>query len=168
MQLLYNFGFEPVLFLAQIVNFLIIFVLLKKFLYPSIVRTLEDRKTKIAKGLADAQAAAKLMEDVTAKEEEILKKAQLHAASLIDDAKKQQAELMRQSEADTQKRVEKMLSDAKEQIKFESLQAEKRLEGHISRIAIDFLKQSVETMFGPDEQELILKNALKKMKKKAD
>jgi F-type H+-transporting ATPase subunit b len=43
MELLKNFGFEPVLFLAQVVNFLVIFLVMKKFLYAPLVKMLEER-----------------------------------------------------------------------------------------------------------------------------
>jgi F-type H+-transporting ATPase subunit b len=168
MELLNNFGFEPVLFIAQIVNFLIIFLLMKKFLYAPLVKMLEDRKHKIAEGLRQADASAKLMEETIRKEEMILKKAQEDARKLIDEAKAQQASIMQQTEEATKARVDKMLNDAREQISFESIQAEKRLTSHVSKIAVQFLQEAVQGIFGPQDQELIMKNAIKKLSKKVD
>jgi F-type H+-transporting ATPase subunit b len=168
MELLNNFGFEPILFIAQIVNFLIIFFVLKKFLYKPMLKMLDDRKAKISQGAMQAEEAARILSETTQKEESILKKAQEQAVLMIKESKAEQQELMRQSEKDTQTRVEKMLSDARDQIRLESALAEKRLTTQVSRIAIDFLKHSIIGLFGPNDQELIMKNALNKLKKKAD
>ena len=52
-----NIGFDWRMALAQLVNFLIIFYLLKRFVWGSIKKTLAERKAKIDKGLEDAEAA---------------------------------------------------------------------------------------------------------------
>jgi F-type H+-transporting ATPase subunit b len=166
MEILNNFGFEPILFAAQIVNFLIIFFLMKKLMYKPMLKMLEDRKRKIAEGIKNAEEANKKLEEMILKEEEILKKAQEQAVNLIEEAKVQQAEIMRQTEETTRAQTEKMLKDAREQIAFETAQVEKRLMSHVSKLAVQFLQQSVQELFGANEQEAIMKNALKKLKEK--
>lgn len=168
MEILGNFGFEPILFLAQIVNFLIIFFLLKRFLYKPMVKMLDERKKTIADGLKFAEEADKKLQETIEKEETILKKAQQEARKLIEETKVEQEEFMRKTEESAHLRVEKMLQDAREQINFETAEAEKRLSAQVSRLAVQFLQQAVGDLFGSQEQEMIMKNALKKLQKKAD
>ncbi len=168
MQLFYNFGFEPILFLGQIVNFLIIFWVMKKFLYKPFLKMLDERKHKISEGLKNAEEAEKRLQEVLVKEEQILQKAQEEAKMLLQEAKKERDDLFQQAEIKTKERVEAMLKEAKDQISFESAQVEKKLTTHVSRLAITFLQQSMHDLFGEQEQELIMKNTLKKLKKKAD
>src|SRR5437870_10658982 len=59
MEILKNFGFEPILFIAQIVNFVIIYLILKKFLYKPVLKLLKDRKQTIAGGLKQAEESAR-------------------------------------------------------------------------------------------------------------
>lgn len=165
MEILKNFGFEPILFTAQVVNFLVIFFLLKKLMYKPVLKMLEQRKHTISQGLKDAEEAQLRLENATKEEEDILKKAQSEARKLIDDAKVQSANMVEQTEGDTRKRVEAMLSEARQQIAYDTAQAEKKLEKHVATLAVAFLQQSVKELFGPQEQELIMKNALKKLKK---
>ena len=54
MEIIRNFGIQPVLLLAQIVNFLIILYLLQKFFYKPIVKLLEQRKKRIEESLKNA------------------------------------------------------------------------------------------------------------------
>lgn len=169
MEILNNFGFELILFAAQIVNFLVIFFVLKKFLYKPMLKMLDERKYKIAEGLKNADEAAKRLEETLQKEEKILSKAQEQARKLLEETKQQQAEMMRTTEETTRLQAEKMLKEARDQITFETAQAEKRITAHISELSIRFLQQSLSDLFGPAEQEEILKKAIKKLKdKRAD
>jgi len=47
MEILKEFGIQPTLLLAQIVNFLIILFVLKKFFYKPIIKVLDARKKRI-------------------------------------------------------------------------------------------------------------------------
>ena len=165
MEILNNFGFEPILFIAQIVNFLIIFFVLKKYLYKPVLKLLDERKNKIVKGLKDAEESTKLLEQTLQKEEKILKDAQSKARELIEEAKKQNEQMLKNSEEETNKKINKMLKDAREQITYETGLAEKRLETNISKLAVAFLEKSVKGLFGEKEQEAIMKEAVKKLKK---
>jgi len=165
MEILNNFGFNWILFVAQIVNFLIIYWLLKKFLYKPVLKLLEERKNKIAAGIKDAEDAARLLEETLQKEEKILKTAQEKAKQLIDEAKTQSDAILKQSELETKKKVDEMLKEARTQISYETGLAEKRLEANISKLAIEFLEKSIKGLFGEKEQEVVMKNALKKLEK---
>lgn len=168
MEILDKFGFEPILFIAQIVNFLIIFFVLKKFLYKPLLKIIDERKKKIEEGLTAAEENNKKLTETIEKEQEILKKAQIEARKLIDEAKSKQDEIINKSEQTAKLRVEKMLADAKTQINSEVSIVEKRLASDVSRMASIMLNESLKDFFTPSDQELILKNAIKKLKKRAD
>lgn len=168
MEILNNFGFEPILFVAQIVNFLIIYWLLKKFLYGSVLKLLEDRKVKIAKGLKDAHEAASLLESTIIKEEKILKEAQEKARQLLVDAKEQSSIMLKHSEEETKNKIEILLKEAREQIKYETGLAEKRIEANVGKLAVTFLEKSIKGLFGSHEQEVIMKTAMKKLTNKSN
>ena len=55
MEIIKNFGVEPVLLVAQIINFLIILFILKKFLYKPVLDTLKKREDSIKEGLKQAE-----------------------------------------------------------------------------------------------------------------
>lgn len=165
MEILNNFGFQWTLFAAQIVNFLIIYFLLKKFLYKPVLKILETRKTKITEGIKQAEESERRLQETIEKEDKILKAAQEQAKQMIDDAKAQSHELLKKSEVDTKKQIEAMLKEARTQITYETGLAEKRLETNVSRLAINFLEKSLTGLFGEKEQEIVMKNALKKLKK---
>ncbi len=88
MNILNTFGFQPVLFLAQLVNFLILVYVFKRFLYKPILKTLQERRRVIAKGITDAQDAAKEKAEAEAKKAEAAEaaKAAEEAAAAPEEA----------------------------------------------------------------------------------
>lgn len=168
MEIIGKFGINPILLASQVVNFLIILYILKRFLYKPILQVLKNREETIKAGLHQAEEARLLLEKTTEKEKKILKEAQLQARKILDDTKEQSLEMLRLAEASSKKQADAILKDARDQISFEARETERRLTSHVSRLAVQFLEKSVADLFTSDEQEIIVKNALKKMKTKAD
>ncbi len=73
MEIIKNFGLNPILLAAQIVNFLIIFFILKKFLYKPVLNVLNKRQVTIKEGLKQAEEARVKLEKVVIEEKDILK-----------------------------------------------------------------------------------------------
>ncbi len=165
MEIVKNFGVNPILLAAQIINFLIVFFVLKKFLYKPILELLNKRQTTIKEGLKQAEEARIRLEKVVIEEKNILKNAQLHAKKIIEDSKEEAIEITKQINDNTKKQTEKMLKNAKDQIIRESLEAEKRLAVNTSKLAVSFLQKALSDFFSSKEQKEVVSNALKKIKK---
>lgn len=165
MDILKNFGVDGYLLVAQIVNFLIILFILKKFLYKPILELLNKRKTTIKEGLAQAEEARVKLEKVIVEEKQILKNAQLQARKIIEDARQEALDGARNIQEENKKQTEKMLNDARGQMAREFQETEKRLAVNVSKIAVSFLEKSLEKFFSNKDQENVMKEALSKMKK---
>lgn len=164
MEVLQQFGVDWFLLGAQIINFLIVFIILKKFLYKPILTTLKNREATIKKGLEEAKEARLLLEQAEEKEKKLLQKAQAESKKLIDEARNEREAMITKAENDTRIKTEKMLQDAKEQISEEVKQAEKRLSANITTLAVHVLEKSVADLFSEEEQETVMKRAIKKLK----
>jgi F-type H+-transporting ATPase subunit b len=165
MEILKNFGLNPVLLAAQIVNFLIIIYLLKRFLYKPILDILKKRQTTIKEGLKQAEEARIKLEKVVIEEKSILRQAQLQSKKILEDAKKESLEISKQMAIDAKKQTEKLLSDTRDQIARESIETEKRLAVNTSKLAVTFLKKALTEFFTSKEQDEVVAQALKKIKK---
>lgn len=164
MELLNNFGFDPVLLIAQVVNFLLILFVLKKFLYKPILKMLNDRKESVAKGLKQAEDGKKLLEDAEVAEKEIIKKARLAANKMIDDAKMQATAEARVIEENAKTQAVRIIEDAKRQIELSEKETEKKLATYVSNLAIELITKSSKQLFPEKEQKTVMQNALKKLK----
>ena len=181
MDILKNFGVDPVLVGAQIVNFLIIFYLLKKFLYKPVLGMLKKRADKIEEGLKQAEESRLALEKTLEEEKKILSKAQDEAKKIIEETfalmgisteaivysldEKRGHVFSQKIEEDTKKQAERILLEAKEQIDQESKKTEIRLSEQVSRLAEEMLTKSLEGFFGEKEQKQIAQKVVKQIKK---
>ena len=82
-EILGKIGFDWHVALANLVNFLIIFFVLKKFAFTPIQKMLRERREKIEKGISDAQKAEKNLSRANIEKEEIIKEAQDNANRIL-------------------------------------------------------------------------------------
>jgi len=131
MELLGNLGINGKLFIAQLINFAILFFVLKKFAFKPLLKVLDERKNKIEKGLKDAEKAGEKLEKISAKEKNVLDKANKKATKILLEAEEKAEnnraeavkkteeeieELMKKAERKIQEKKEQMLQDLKKDV----------------------------------------------------
>jgi len=164
MEILKDFGVSPILLGAQIINFLIVFYLLKRFLYKPVLDVLKKREDEIKKGLQEAEKGRKLLEETEGKEKKILRNARLKADEVVKNAKAQGEEILRESDQKAKKQSEKILLDAKDAIEQESAKAEKELMENVGKLAIEMLEKSMTNLLDRNQQKSLLKKASDQIK----
>jgi len=87
MEILEDFGVEPILLLAQVVNFVILLYILKRFLYKPILKVLEERKKRIETSVKQSEEMQKRFDEITKKQTEILDKTKAESEQIIEGAK---------------------------------------------------------------------------------
>lgn len=163
--ILENFGFDPKLFVAQIVNFLLLAYIFKRFLYKPLLSVIKSREEKIQKGLLDSEAAKKILEDAENKKNEILKESQSESDKIIENARAHAAEIREESLMLAKKEAEKHISEAKNQAEIEMEKMQKQIKNMSLDAANAILKKVIESTLSPDEQNRFLSKALKDMNK---
>jgi len=168
MEIINKFGLDPVLLIAQIVNFLIVFFILKKYLYKPILEMIEKRKTSIQEGVKQAEESRILLDKAFERERKLLKNAQDEGKKILERSKKQAENLLENSHKEAEQQTIKIIKEARTQIQTETKIAEKQLATHISKLAIDFLEKSVGKLFTEKDQKDVMQKALKQLKKRSD
>jgi F-type H+-transporting ATPase subunit b len=164
MEILKTFGIDPILLGAQVINFLIIFYLLKRFLYKPVLGMLKAREDKIKESMKQAEETRVTLEKTIEQEKAILNKASEQAKELVADAKNQAIEVSREIEENTKRQAEKILLDARAQIEQDSKLMEQELTMKISILAKDMLKTSLHGTINEKEQKQIVEKAVKNLK----
>ncbi|MGB6420452.1 MAG: F0F1 ATP synthase subunit B [Anaerolineales bacterium] len=102
--------------LVQILNFALVFIVLRAFVFKPIMDLLDKRRKSVAQGLQDAQVAAEARANAEKDAQEILTKAQAEANQNIREATERaevvSKEIMAQAESDAAKAREAALADA--------------------------------------------------------
>src|SRR3989338_7324895 len=116
-----NLGIQPISLLLQSINFLLLLLILKKFLYKPILKVLADRKKKIEEGLSYSDKMKSEFEKSEKKRDEILVRARSDGKTIIEEAKraakKREEELLEKAQREAQemiakKIVEKVIKEA--------------------------------------------------------
>jgi len=120
-------GIDWRLLILQIVAFLILVFLLGKFVYPWLMKSVDERQANIeaaTKAAAKAQEAAeKNTEQVAA----LLAEARKEAAEIVGTAKTESAEIVANSEKKARKSAEQIVADAHDQIEKDVVNVRKQL-----------------------------------------
>ena len=97
-----KFGLDKPHFVAQCISFCIVAFALYKFAYKPILTVLEERRQRIAEGLANADKIKAELANTQAKSQEILNQANLQANKFIEGARQSAARVLEQ---ETQKAI---------------------------------------------------------------
>lgn len=112
-------GIDWKMLILQIIAFLLLVWLLGKFVYPWLMKSVDERQRKID---AAAKAASKTLAEAQKSEENIqkmLKKAREDAAEILETAKKEASDSQMASEERAKKRAEQIVVTAQEDIQKE-------------------------------------------------
>ncbi len=127
-----NLGF----LLVQVVNFAIIFVVLRAWVYKPLIKMLEDRRLKIAQGLEDARVAADARASAEEAASKIVDEAQGKATDILKEATARAEVLQKDLAADAQKKIEKDREIALAEVEDERVRLLSEMRGDVSAIAI--------------------------------
>lgn len=131
-------------FVVQIITFIIVFALLKKFAFDRIVKLLSERHKTIddgvRMGLRMEKEKQKLDEDVTKR----LRSAREEADEIISAAQKEAREVIRKAEKSGQHKAEVMIAEAEIRTQEEAKQVRNKLEKEL----VGLVSEATETIVG--------------------
>ncbi|MBN8617925.1 MAG: F0F1 ATP synthase subunit B [Anaerolineae bacterium] len=129
-------GINAGFLIAQIVNFLIIFLILRAVLWGPLRNMLDSRAAKIQKGLEDAQVAANARRNAEAEAETIRTNARAEIAKAIEEGRSRGEEVAKQIEAEARSAAEKIREEARSAAASERDQQLAGLRGQVAAISM--------------------------------
>ncbi len=129
-------GFNLPGLIAQLINFGVLLVILRLFLYPPLMRVLDERKRRIAEGLERAEQAAQEAQASEGEARRIMEQARGEARETVarsqETAQRLRDELEQRARAD----AERIVASAQEDIARERDQAIEQLRGEFADLTI--------------------------------
>ena len=120
-------GINLTALLVQIVAFLVFFVILAKFVYPPIIKMLDEHEKAIKEAREAADKSQKDSEEAEAKIEKMLHDAKVEAHEIVDNAKSEAEMMIEESDKKARERAESLVATARGDIEKEVLAARKAL-----------------------------------------
>ncbi|OGM64692.1 hypothetical protein A2961_01420 [Candidatus Woesebacteria bacterium RIFCSPLOWO2_01_FULL_39_21] len=109
-------GIDPLLLIVQIVNFALLFIILKKVLYKPILRALKAREEKLAAIDKDAKELIQKKESFEIEREKSQKAAKLQVKRMLDEAILEAGRLKKQALEEGNKRVKDLIAKGQNEI----------------------------------------------------
>ena len=161
MELIKTFGIEWKLLIAQIINFFVLFFLLKRYAYKPILKMLEDRKDKIEKGLKDAEASQKKLMEIETKEKAVLTEARKQAQEII--AKAEEVAVKNKEEIIVAAKVqsEKILSDSAKKIETEKTLMFQEVKKQIAQLVVAATGKIIDEKMDASKDKTLIEKAIK-------
>ncbi|MFH1620861.1 MAG: F0F1 ATP synthase subunit B [Patescibacteria group bacterium] len=114
-----SLGINLKLFIAQLVNFGIVVLVLWKWVFTPLTQAMQKRTEEIEIGLEKSLQANKKLEEAVTEKEKALKSARAETHAMIDEAEKS-ADLVRQDKLNqTKKEIEKVTEEARTKLNTE-------------------------------------------------
>jgi F-type H+-transporting ATPase subunit b len=131
-----TFGLHWSLFISQLVAFLVVCFLLKKFAYGPVMEMLEQRKQRIADGEAKLVEIEKQLQESEAQKDALLEKANADAKRLITEAKTSATSLAEQKAMEAVAQAQVILNKAQEAARAERAAMAAELKQEFGRLVV--------------------------------
>ncbi len=144
--------------LFSVINILVLFFFLKKFLFGRVNKILEERAKLVQDDLDNAKAKSEQAQALKEEYESTLTGAKEEAKQIVSDAKIRAQESGDAITAQAQRQAEAMLEDAQKEIELERQRTLEGVQGEIADLALAAASKLMEQKLG-DETNRELVNA---------
>jgi len=148
-----RFGVDTPHLVSQIISFCIVAALLYFFAYKRILGVLEERRQRIAEGLANADKIKAELARTEAARQDVLNQANTQANKLIEEAR---AAAARVQEQETQKAIaaaEQIIAKAREAAAQDHARMMAELRREVGRLVVDTTSKVTGKVLTPDDQK---------------
>jgi F-type H+-transporting ATPase subunit b len=158
-----TFGWNPKLFLAQVISFVIVAVLLRMFAYKPILRVLQQRRDQIAQAQLNADKIKQQLAEAEQRHAEILAKANAEAQKMIDEARASASVVAERKEQEAIATAEQIMIKAREASAMEHERTMAQLKRELGRLVVDTTAKVTGKVLTSDDQRRLQEEASRQL-----
>lgn len=122
--------------ISQAIAFSIFIWFTVKYVWPPLLRAIEERQKTIADGLAAAERGRHELELASQRSSDVLKEAKQRASEIILQAEKRSVEIIEEAKRSAKEEGNRIIAGAKADIEQEVFSAKEDLRQHVAELAI--------------------------------
>src|SRR5437764_1962799 len=154
-----TFGFDWKIFFSQVISFVIVALVLKRFAYKPILAVLEERRQRIAEGLLNAEKIKQQLAEAEQRHAEILTKANAQAQKMIDEARESAGHVAERKEQEAIAAAEQIIAKAREASVIEHEKTMAELKRELGRLVVDTTAKVTGKVLTADDQRRLQEEA---------
>lgn len=138
------------------VSFAILFLILWKFAWPVVIKSVESRADLIDKGVEYAQSAKEQLDNANAEAQEYIAEARRQQADMLREADKMKTQIIEEARAAAQKEAQKVMDQAKVSIEQSRKEAEADFRHQVSDYALEIAQKVVRKQLSDSKEQKAL------------
>src|SRR5688500_6867228 len=144
----------------MIISFLTILLLLKKFAWPVIIKSLDERERSIADALDAARKAKEEMTSLKADNEKLLQEARNQRNIILKEAREAKDAIVNDAKLKATEEADRLRRMAREDIQNEKMAAITELKNQVATLSIEIAEKVIRRQLVDDEKQKALMNDL--------
>jgi len=149
--------------ISQMIAFAVFVAFCMKYVWPPIMKALDERATKIAEGLAAAERGQQEQEIGRQKALEEMKAAKVKAADIVAQAQKRYNEVMDEAKRDAQGEASRIKTAAHAEIEQETNRAREELRERMATLAVAAAEKVLEKEIDASAHKALLDSFAKQL-----
>src|SRR6476646_10606576 len=162
-ETLETFGWNLKLFLSQVISFVIVALLLRKFAYKPILGVLEQRRQQIAESQLNADKIRQQLADAEQRHAEILAKANAQAEKMIEEARESATLVADRKQQEAITEAEQIIAKAREASAIEHAKTMADLKRELGRLVVDTTAKVTGKVLTADDQRRLQEEAARQI-----
>jgi F-type H+-transporting ATPase subunit b len=157
-------GIDWQMLIFQIIAFAILVAILGKFVYPSLMKTVDERHDSIEASTKAAQEAEKKAEQASKDIDKMLKQARVEASDIVTTAKEEATAAIEAADAKSKERADHIIAEAHAQLDKDIIAAKKMLQNETLELVALATEKVVGKTVTPKIDETVISTAIQEAK----
>jgi F-type H+-transporting ATPase subunit b len=158
-----TFGWNPWLFLSQVISFIIVALALRAFAYKPILAVLQRRREQIAQAQLNAEKIKQQLAEAEQRHAEILARANAEAQKMIDAARTSADHLSERKQQEAIAAAEQIITKAREATMIEHERTMSQLKRELGRLVVETTAKVTGKVLTGDDQRRLQEEATRQL-----
>ncbi len=155
-------GINPFVILYQVVNFFILLIVLKKFLYKPLLAMLDKRRADVEKTLQLKQDLEKQKENADKEKAAAVQEGRKEADRIVKDAQTKGEAVAKQLEEKAKTQSEDIVTRGQEQLKMQEQEIRSKMSGEVSKTALEAAQAVLQDSLTDAQKKKVLEESVKR------
>ncbi|MFI8687689.1 F0F1 ATP synthase subunit B [Rossellomorea sp. NPDC077527] len=147
----------------QLIMFLVLMALLKKFAWGPLMGIMQQREDHIAGEITAAEKSRTEANNILEEQKKLLKEARLEAQTMIENSKKQGSDQREEIIATARQEAERLKESAKREIETQKEQAVAALQKQVASLSVLIASKVIEKELSADDQQKLINDYIQEV-----
>jgi F-type H+-transporting ATPase subunit b len=160
-----SLGLNAKSFLFQLITFVIVLLILRKWVFPKLVATLEERRKVLEQSLEQARETEETLRKTEASTAEILSKARDQADAALSDAQNHAKEIISQAEKSGETAAARIVKEAESHLSKERAKLRDEIKEELADLVVTTTEKVIGKRLSTQEDMNLIKSSIKELER---